>query len=106
MASAKSLLNIAKCFILANYILLAIILQSLIYLTYDLQDRRFFRRKMNTVMSFITEVWDEISKIVWPTREQTIRYTVLVIIVACAVGIALGALDYLLTLLTSALIGN
>ena len=61
---------------------------------------------MNTVMSFITEVWDEISKIVWPTREQTIRYTVLVIIVACAVGIALGALDYLLTLLTSALIGN
>ena len=59
---------------------------------------------MNKVLSFFYGAKDEVSKVVWPTKEQTIRYTVLVIIVAVATGIALGGLDYLLTLLTTALI--
>lgn len=61
---------------------------------------------MNKALSFINGVRDEVQKIVWPTREQTIRYTVMVIIVTVAVGIALGGLDYLLTLLTSTLINK
>jgi len=53
------------------------------------------------ILHFFTEAKDEVNKIVWPSREQTIRYTVLVIIVTVAVGLFLGGFDYLLTLLTA-----
>lgn len=59
---------------------------------------------MKRIFSFFIGARDEVLKIVWPTREQTIRYTVLVIIVAVGTGLALGALDYILTLLTASLI--
>lgn len=59
---------------------------------------------MNPIRYF-SEVRDEISRIVWPTREQTIRYTVLVIVVSVAVGLFLGGLDYVLTILTAKLLG-
>ncbi len=57
-------------------------------------------------VSFLKEVREELSKVAWPTREQTIRYTVLVIIVAVGVGIFLGGLDYILTGVTAFLIKN
>lgn len=59
---------------------------------------------MEKPVTFLKEVREELDKVVWPTREQTIRYTVLVIIVTVAVGLILGGLDYLLTLLTAFLI--
>ncbi|MFH0929700.1 MAG: preprotein translocase subunit SecE, partial [Candidatus Moraniibacteriota bacterium] len=34
-------------------------------------------------------------KVNWPTREQTIKYTALVVGLSLAVAIFLGALDYL-----------
>lgn len=58
---------------------------------------------MNPV-SFLKEVREELVKVAWPTREQTIKYTVLVILVAVVVGAFLGFLDYLLTSLTAFLI--
>ena len=59
---------------------------------------------MNRIFNFLKEVRAEIDKVVWPTREQTIRYTILVIIVAVASGLFLGGLDWLLTLLTDFLL--
>ena len=61
---------------------------------------------MNKIILFFKEVKEELSKVVWPTREQTIRYTILVLIVAIGVGIFLGGLDYLLTLLTDFLVNK
>lgn len=61
---------------------------------------------MPNVVTFLKEVREELSKVAWPTREQTIRYTVLVIIVAVGVGLFLGGLDYILTKLTAFLLGN
>ena len=61
---------------------------------------------MNKVISFLNEAKEELNKVAWPTREQTIRYTVLVILVTVVVGVALGGLDYILTLLTTFLIEN
>lgn len=58
------------------------------------------------IVTFIKEVREELSKVAWPTREQTIRYTILVITVAVVVGIFLGGLDYLLTTFTAFLIKN
>jgi preprotein translocase subunit SecE len=58
------------------------------------------------VINFLREVQIELSKVVWPTREQTIRYTVLVVVVAVFTGLFLGGLDYLLTLLTDFLVNR
>lgn len=59
---------------------------------------------MPNVLSFLKEVKEELSKVAWPTREQTIRYTVLVVIVAGSVGLFLGGLDYILTAVTALLL--
>lgn len=58
------------------------------------------------VISFLKEVKEELAKVTWPTREQTIRYTILVISVAVVVGVFLGGLDYLLTTITAFLVNN
>ena len=37
---------------------------------------------------------DELKKVVWPTRQETIRLTLVVIIISLIVGIFLGGLDF------------
>ncbi len=61
---------------------------------------------MNQAISFFKEVKEELEKVTWPTREQTIRYTILVIIVTVAVGAFLGGLDYVLTAATAAILAK
>lgn len=61
---------------------------------------------MPNVVNFTKEVLEELRKVAWPNREQTIRYTILVIVVVLAVGAFLGGLDYLLTSITAFLINN
>lgn len=61
---------------------------------------------MPNIISFLKEVYEELGKVAWPSREQTIRYSILVIIVAVVVGAFLGGLDYLLTGFTAFLIGR
>ncbi len=50
---------------------------------------------MNKVTTFIKEARLELAKVNWPTRAETIRYTILVIGLSLAVAAFLGALDYL-----------
>lgn len=59
---------------------------------------------MPNIFTFLNEVKEELGKVTWPSREQTIRYTVLVVIVAVAVGLFLGLLDYILTAFTALLL--
>lgn len=59
---------------------------------------------MPNIITFLKEVKEELIKVAWPTREQTIRYTILVIIVTVAVGLFLGGLDYILTIFTASLL--
>lgn len=61
---------------------------------------------MPNIVNFFKEVKEELIKVAWPSREQTIRYTVLVIIVAAAVGLFLGGLDYILTIATAFILEN
>lgn len=61
---------------------------------------------MDKPVIFLKEVREELDKVVWPTREQTTRYTVLVIIVTVAVGLILGGLDYILTIFTGFLVNR
>lgn len=48
---------------------------------------------MNSVFDFLNEVKVELTKVVWPTPQQTIRLTVIVILVALTVGFFVGAVD-------------
>ncbi len=50
---------------------------------------------MNKLLQFIKESRAELAKVNWPTRQQTIKFTGLVIGVSLGVAIFLGALDYL-----------
>jgi preprotein translocase subunit SecE len=46
------------------------------------------------VAKFIKETRRELTKVTWPTRDEVIQMTSLVIIVSLAVGIYIGALDF------------
>ena len=46
---------------------------------------------------FFQEVRTELGKVVWPTREETIRLTVVVVVVSLVIGLFIGGLDFSLT---------
>ncbi len=46
-----------------------------------------------TPVQFIRETLDELRKCVWPSREETARLTMVVIVLAVAAGFFLGGLD-------------
>ncbi|TSC78383.1 MAG: Protein translocase subunit SecE [Parcubacteria group bacterium Gr01-1014_33] len=48
------------------------------------------------IITYLKESKLELKKVTWPTREETIRYTVTVIVISGVVAIFLGGLDYLL----------
>lgn len=47
-------------------------------------------------VTFFKESRVELRKVRWPTREETIRYTLAVIAVSAALAVYLGTADYLL----------
>ncbi len=49
---------------------------------------------MGGVTNFLKDVKLELSRVNWPTRQQTIRYTGAVIILSLVVAVFLGALDF------------
>ncbi len=53
---------------------------------------------------FFSEVKTELAKVVWPSREETIRLTGIVILISLIVGLFVGALDYILTIITALII--
>lgn len=52
---------------------------------------------------FFQEVLAELKKVTWPTREETIKLTSVVIAISIIVGIFIGGLDAILVQLTSLL---
>ncbi len=53
---------------------------------------------------FLKEVREELKKVVWPTRDEVIRLTFVVILISLIVGLFLGGIDFILTKLTQILI--
>lgn len=48
------------------------------------------------IFEFLVQVKNELAKVVWPSKSETIRYTVTVIVFSLVVAAILGAFDYLL----------
>ncbi len=55
---------------------------------------RAIKRIMNKISQFLKEVKQEIKKVTWPTRAETFRYSLMVIIASLVVAMYLGGLDY------------
>lgn len=49
------------------------------------------------LFQFFGEVVSELKKVTWPSREEAVRLTLLVIAVSAATGFALGLVDILFT---------
>ncbi len=49
---------------------------------------------MNKITNFFKEAKAELKKVNWPTKKQTINYTIAVIAISLAMAIFLGGLDY------------
>lgn len=54
--------------------------------------------------TFLKESRVELKKVTWPTREETIRYTIMVVIISGFVALFLGALDFLFQFLLNTFI--
>jgi preprotein translocase subunit SecE len=53
------------------------------------------RRRRIGVPNWVSEIWSELRKVTWPTRDETAYLTMVVIIVAVVVGVMLGVIDVL-----------
>jgi preprotein translocase subunit SecE len=54
-------------------------------------------RKQNFLSRFISETVGELRKVSWPTRDEALRLTAIVMMVLIASSLFLGAIDALLT---------
>ncbi|OGE83217.1 MAG: preprotein translocase subunit SecE [Candidatus Doudnabacteria bacterium RIFCSPLOWO2_01_FULL_44_21] len=55
---------------------------------------------------FLKEAKSELTKVVWPSRKETIRVTIAVIVISLAVAVFLGAIDFGLTNLVEFIANN
>jgi preprotein translocase subunit SecE len=46
------------------------------------------------IFGFLGEVKSELAKVVWPTKTETLKYTLTVIVFSLVVAFLLGAFDY------------
>jgi len=61
-------------------------------------------RRGNVITRFVSETVGELRKVSWPTRDEALRLTAIVLAVMIASSIFLGVIDMLLTELFRALL--
>lgn len=57
-------------------------------------------------ITFVRQVRTELAKVVWPTRAETIKLTLVVIGVSVGIGLFIGALDIMFVNLTGFLVNR
>jgi len=60
--------------------------------------------KENVIVRYFKETRAELRKVSWPTRQQAINLTLIVIAVTFSMAVLLGIIDYLFTQLFSLII--
>jgi len=61
---------------------------------------------MTSPILFATQVIDELKKVVWPSRNDVIRLTGIVLFISMAVGLYIGGLDFVFTKVFEFLVGR
>lgn len=49
---------------------------------------------INRIKTFLQESRQEVKKVNWPTRAETLRYTLFVVVLSIVLALFLGALDF------------
>ncbi len=57
------------------------------------QLRHDIKEHMSSIFTFFREVRAEMAKVIWPSRGETIRYTVAIVIFSLVLAVILGAAD-------------
>ena len=70
--------------------------------------RRFGSQAVRRAMWIraLGDVVSELRRVTWPTRQDTFRLSLMVIGVAAAVGVFLGAIDFLFSRIFSVILGG
>lgn len=55
-------------------------------------------------LTYVKESKAELEKVIWPTRQETLRLTVIVLLVAVVVGAYVAGLDTIFTKITESLL--
>tara|TARA_Y100000310_G_C20024133_1_gene508791 strand:+ start:329 stop:511 length:183 start_codon:yes stop_codon:yes gene_type:complete len=50
---------------------------------------------MNKLVNYLKGAREELAKVVWPTKETTVKHTLVVIVISLAIAIFLGSIDFL-----------
>ncbi len=69
-------------------------------------DVRLTPSRRFSVFGFFGDVFGELRKVTWPTRQEATRLTMLVIALAAVMGVFLGAFDWLFARIFSLLAGT
>lgn len=51
-------------------------------------------RRSRSIFAFVGEVWTELNRVTWPSRETATRLTLLVLVVSIVAAIFLGLWDF------------
>jgi len=54
------------------------------------------KKRDNPVIRYFKETRSELKKVIWPSREETAKLTMIVIAVTVVMSISLGLIDYVL----------
>lgn len=57
-------------------------------------------------LRYFGDIVSELRRVTWPTREETYRLTVMVIMVAATIGLFLGLVDMVFSRLIGVILGN
>ncbi len=50
---------------------------------------------MNKLLNYLKGAKEELAKVVWPTKDTTVKHTLVVIVISLATAIFLGSIDFL-----------
>ncbi len=67
---------------------------------------REMQKRENRLVQYVRETRAELRKVVWPTREEAINLTAIVVATLVGMSVFLGAVDYFLKQLFTFLIGT
>ena len=59
---------------------------------------RYKNSMLGNIHTYLVEAVAEMRKDIWPTKKQTVNYTLLVIVLSVGVAASFGILDYVLNL--------
>ena len=68
-------------------------------------DNKAVQKKPNKLVKWWNETLGELRKVTWPTKEDALKMTKIVLVVVVAMAAFLGIIDYLFSALIGAIVG-